>query len=169
MSRALVVLGATSLLLVAIQLNILSSFRLLGVVVMLVWLWPFCVGLVAPPSIAMTTGGLVGLYIDLHVTTPFGLDVLLGVAIAYLANRLMHHNVIEFSGGAPWVFPAVGAAVGVGAPLVFVLLATIVFDLGPWSGSVLASMLVNGVVFALLLWPLTRALAALTGHTGRAA
>ncbi len=67
------------------------------------------------------------------------------------------------------MFPAVGAAVGVGAPLVFVLLATIVFDLGPWSGSVLASMLVNGVVFALLLWPLTRGLAALTGHTGRAA
>ena len=93
MNRALIPVTVVTLFIVAIQLAILSSLRIDGVVVMLVWLWPLALGLAGSTVLAMWGAVLGGIFFDTHAATPFGLTALVGVAIAYVASRLGREGV----------------------------------------------------------------------------
>lgn len=166
MSRSILALGLLSLALVAVQLNVFSELRLLGVVIMAVWLWAFCVGLVCSHGAALVASGIAGGYVDAHAATPFGLNALTCVGLAYLGSRLAREGVGDLHGAAIWMAPLLGGCVGLLTPLVFAIAATFVFDTAPWHGSLPASMVVNAIAFAVAARPLARLVEVATGESG---
>ena len=163
MSRLLAVLVVITGLLVAVQLDVLSHVRIFGVVVMVVWLWPFCLGLLGAGPAALITGAVAGLCFDAHAATAFGLNAAVGAALAAIAVRLGRNSVGDVDGAAWWTAPALAAATGLLAPLLFVGAGAFTLDFSLWRGSLLTTMAVNAVVFALVARPLLIGTRVITG------
>lgn len=153
-ARGLVTL--LTLVLVGVQLAVFTQWRVAGVVVMLVWLWPVAVGLTGLTPLALLAGLLAGLLFDAQSATPFGLSALVGLVLGYVASRLGKEGVGDLDSAALWVTPALAAVAGFAAPLLFVVSGVFALDFSLWRGSLLTSMLVNAVAFFLLARPVTR-------------
>lgn len=149
MRRALVPAALVTLLVVAIQLEVFSSLRVSGVVFMLVWLWPLCVGLAGYTSLALFVALLGGIMFDTHSTTPFGLTALVGMALGYAASRLGREGVGDLDSAAIWVTPVIAAVGGFLAPLLYVGGGYFELNFGLWRGSLLSSMFINASGFFL--------------------
>ena len=172
MNRALIPVTVVTLFIVAIQLAILSSLRIDGVVVMLVWLWPLALGLAGSTVLAMwgaVWGALLGgIFFDTHAATPFGLTALVGVAIAYVASRLGREGVGDLDSAAIWVTPAIAAVAGFVAPLAYIVAATATLHFTMWRASLGESMIVNAIAFFLLARPVGRLAILVSGSGARA-
>ena len=164
MNRALIPVTVVTLFIVAIQLAILSSLRIDGVVVMLVWLWPLALGLAGSTVLAMWGAVLGGIFFD----TPFGLTALVGVAIAYVASRLGREGVGDLDSAAIWVTPAIAAVAGFVAPLAYIVAATATLHFTMWRASLGESMIVNAIAFFLLARPVGRLAILVSGSGARA-
>ncbi|HEY5009876.1 MAG TPA: hypothetical protein VIH73_01895 [Acidimicrobiales bacterium] len=145
-----------TLLIVAVQLSIFSSWRFAGVVVMVVWLWPLAVGLTGFTALAMWSALVAGVFFDTHSTTPFGLTALVAVALAYGASRLGREGVGDLDSAAWWMTPLIAAAAGFVAPALFVGASFFTFNFSLWRDGLLAAMIVNAVAFFILARPVTR-------------
>ena len=167
MSRALLALSLLGLFLVAIQLDILSDLRVAGVVIMAIWLWPFCIAIIGQTTAAIISGVALGLLFDAHTSTPFGLTAVVGGLIAFGSIRLAREGVGDLEGAAWWMTPLLAAIVGFLAPLLFVLMGIFTLDFSLWHGSLVASMLVNALFFALLARPAARLIEFASGTTRR--
>lgn len=168
MRRALVPLTLATLIVVGFQLAVLTTLRVSGVVIMLVWLWPLAMGLAGYTSLALVAGAVAGFFFDTHGTTPFGLSALVAVTLAYGASRLGREGVGDLDSAAWWVTPLVGAVGGLVAPALFVFFGLFTLDVGLWRGSLVAAMAVNAVAFFVLARPVTR-LARSVGRIGERA
>ena len=124
MTRALVPVTLVTLFVVGVQLAVFSTLRFAGVVVMLVWLWPFAVGLagftVARASWRRVVGGR--LLRHARRRRPSGSPRWSGSSLAYGASRLGKEGVGDLDSAAWWVTPALAAAAGSVAPLLYVAL-----------------------------------------------
>ncbi len=156
MRKALLPVTLVTLLIVAIQLSIFSSWRFAGVVVMIVWLWPLAVGLTGLTALAMWSALVAGVFFDTHSTTPFGLTALVAIALAYGASRLGREGVGDLDSTSWWVTPLIAAAAGFIAPALFVSASFFTFNFSLWRNSLLAAMIVNAVAFFLLARPVSR-------------
>ncbi len=165
MRKALLPVTLVTLLLVAIQLSIFSSWRFAGVVVMIVWLWPLAVGLAGLTTLAIWSAIVAGVFFDTHATTPFGLTALVAVILAYGASRLGREGVGDLDSAAWWVTPLIAAAAGFVAPALFVGASFFTFNFSLWRDSLFAAMMVNAVAFFLLARPMAR-LAHWVGNVG---
>ena len=165
MRRALAPALVVTLLLVAVQLSVFSSLRIEGVVVMLVWLWPFAMGLTGNTTLALFCALVAGVFFDTHTTTPFGLTAAVGLLLAYGASRLGREGVGDLDSAAWWVTPVLAAVAGLSAPLLYVVGGAFALNFNLWRGSVLAMMVVNAVAFLILARPVTR-LARSVAHVG---
>jgi len=166
--RALVPAALVTLLVVAIQLEVFSSLRVSGVVFMLVWLWPLCVGLAGYTSLALFVALLGGIMFDTHATTPFGLTALVGMVLGYVASRLGREGVGDLDSAAIWVTPVIAAVGGFLAPLLYVGAGYFELNFGLWRGSLLSSMVVNAGAFFLFSRWVSR-FAKLVGSVGERA
>jgi len=164
-SRALVPVTIITLFIVALQLSILSSLRFEGVVVMLVWLWPFAMGLAGLTALGVWSAVVAGVFFDAHATTPFGLTALVGLILAYGASRLGKEGVGDLDSAAWWVTPVLAGAGGLGAPLLYAVLGFFTLHFSLWRGSTLDMMVVNAVAFFFLARPFGR-LARFAGNVG---
>ncbi len=167
MTRAIVPVAFVTLAIVGIQLAVLSALRVDGVVVMLVWLWPFVVGLTGYTGLAIWSAVLSGLFFDTHSAAPFGLTIVVAVALAYFASRLGREGVGDLESAAWWVTPVLAALAGLLAPACYVMLGYVELNFGLWRGSVLASMEVNAVAFFILARPSARLARRLARTEGR--
>jgi cell shape-determining protein MreD len=154
--RALAPALVATLLLVAVQLTVFSSLRIEGVVVMLVWLWPFSMGLTGNTSLALFCALVSGVFFDTHTTTPFGLTAVVGLILAYGASRLGREGVGDLDSAAWWVTPVLAAVAGFFAPALYVVSGAFALNFNLWRGSVLAMMLVNAAAYFILARPITR-------------
>jgi len=154
--RALVPALVVTFFVVAVQLTILSSLRIDGVVIMLVWLWPLAMGLTGFTSLALVTAGVAGIFFDTHTTTPFGLTAAVALVIAYAASRLGREGVGDLDSAAWYVTPILAGVGGFVAPLLFTVSGAFALNFNLWRGSVLAMMVVNGVAFMVLARPVVR-------------
>ena len=154
MSRLLATLVVLTGLLVAVQVDVLSHVRIFGVVVMVVWLWPLVLGLLGAGPLAMVVGAVSGLCFDAHAATNFGLNAAVGCAVAAVALRLERNGVGDIDGAAWWTAPALAAVGGVVAPLLLIVAGAFTLDFSLWRGSLMTTMVVNGVAFALVSRPL---------------
>jgi cell shape-determining protein MreD len=123
---------------------------------MLVWLWPFAVGLTGNTSLALLTALIAGIFFDTHTTTPFGLTAAVGLVLAYGASRLGREGVGDLDSAAWWVTPVLAAVAGFVAPALYVISGAFALDFNLWRGSVLSMMLVNAGAFFILARPVTR-------------
>jgi cell shape-determining protein MreD len=154
-----------TLLIVAIQLSVFSSWRVSGVVVMIVWLWPLAMGLAGLTSLALWSAIVAGVFFDTHTVTPFGLTAIVALALAYGASRLGKEGVGDLDSAAWWVTPLIAAAAGFVAPALFVGASFFTLNFSLWRDSLLPAMIVNAVAFFILARPMTR-LARWVGSTG---
>jgi cell shape-determining protein MreD len=155
-SRAIIPATIVTLIIVALQLEVLSTLRFSGVVVMLVWLWPLAMGLTGFTSLALWVALVGGVLFDTHSTTPFGLTALVGIILAYGASRLGREGIGDLDSAAIWVTPVIGAVGGFAAPLLYTFGGAFALNFGLWRGSLLAMMVVNAFAFLLLARPVTR-------------
>ena len=77
-----------SIVIVAVQTTVVSPYRIAGIAIMLVWLWPLCAGLLGDQRSGVVAGLLSGLLFDAHVATPFGLFAVVG-ALAWREDILV--------------------------------------------------------------------------------
>ena len=156
MRRALLPVTFVTLLIVAIQLSIFSSWRFAGVVVMLVWLWPLAIGLTGFTALAMWSALVAGVFFDTHSSTPFGLTAIVALLLAYGASRLGREGVGDLDSAAWWVTPLIAAGAGFVAPALFVGASFFAFNFSLWRDGLFAAMIVNAVAFFLLARPVAR-------------
>ncbi len=168
MRRALLPAFIVTLFIVAIQLQILSSLRFGGTVIMLVWLWPVAVGLAGFTELALFVAFVGGILFDTHASTPFGLTALVGIGAAYGASLLGREGVGDLDSAAYWVTPALAGVAGFFAPLLFTFLGIFTFNFSFWRGSLGAMMIVNALAFVVLARPMTRLARAVAGVGERA-
>jgi hypothetical protein len=166
--RSLVPATLVTLFVVAFQLEIFSSLRLAGVVIMLVWLWPLVMGLAGFTALALYVALLGGLLFDTHATTPLGLTALVGLVLAYSASRLGREGIGDLDSAAIWVTPLIGALGGFAAPVLYTIGAFITLNFSIWRGSLLQSVVVNAVAFFFMARPMMR-LARAVGTLGERA
>jgi hypothetical protein len=163
--RLLVPVTLVTLVLVAIQLSVLSSLRVSGVVIMIVWLWPLAMGLAGLTALALWSAVVAGVFFDTHAVTPFGLTAIVALALAYGASRLGKEGVGDLDSAAWWVTPLIAAAAGFVAPAIFVGASFFTLNFSLWRDSLLTAMIVNAMAFFVLARPMTR-LAHLVGNFG---
>lgn len=156
MRRALVPAVVATLIIEALQLTVLSSLRIEGVVVMLVWLWPLAMGLTGFTSLALVTALVAGVFFDTHANTPFGLTAVVALVLAYAASRLGREGVGDLDSAAWWVTPALAALGGFVAPMLYVVAGAGALNFNLWRGSVLMMMFINAGAFFVLARPMTR-------------
>jgi len=145
-TRALIPVAVVTMFLVGIQLAIFSNLRFAGVVFMLVWLWPFTLGLAGFTTLSIVAALIGGVFFDTHAATPFGLTAMVGIVLAYGASRLGKEGVGDLDSAAWWVTPVLAAAAGAAAPVIYMVV-------------------VNAVAFFLLARPVSR-LARSVGRVG---
>ncbi len=162
MSRAFVPALVTTHFLVGVQLAILTNLHVSGVVVMALRLSPLAEGLSGSRSLALFVALVGGLCVDAHAITPFGLSAVVGAAVGWAAARLGREGVGDLDSAAWWVTPILGAAVGLIAPALYVVLGAVVLNFTLWRGSVLDAMWVNAVAFAIFALPLAHGARAVT-------
>ena len=165
MSRALIPVTIVTFFIVALQLSILSTLRVGGVVVMLVWLWPFTLGLAGFTTLSIWGAIVAGVFFDTHTTTPFGLTAAVGIALAYGASRLGKEGVGDLDSAALWVTPVLAAAAGAAAPVLYTLGGFSALNFSLWHGSLLNMIVVNAGAFFFLARPVSR-LASIVGNFG---
>jgi cell shape-determining protein MreD len=154
--RALLPVILVTLLIVSIQLQIFSGLRFAGVVVMIVWLWPFAMGLAGLRPLSLWCAVVAGVFFDVHASTPFGLTAIVALVLAYGASKLGREGVGDLDSAAWWVTPLLAGAAGFVAPLLFVVASFFSLNFSLWRDSLVASMVVNAVAFFLLARPFTR-------------
>jgi hypothetical protein len=154
--RVLLPATVVTLVIVAFQLAVFSSLRFAGVVVMLVWLWPLAMGLAGLTTLSLWCALVAGVFFDTHATTPFGLTVVVALALAYGASRLGREGVGDLDSAAWWVTPLLAAAAGFVAPVIFVGASFVTLNFSLWRDSLVAAMVVNAVAFFVLARPMTR-------------
>jgi cell shape-determining protein MreD len=164
-SRALLVVTLVTLFVEGLQLAVFSTWRVDGVVVMAVWLWPLAMGLAGYTTLGIWSAIVAGVFFDTHATTPFGLTAVVGVALAYGASRLGREGVGDLDSAAWWVTPVLAGVAGLVAPVLYVALGAVALNFGLWRGSVLTVMVVNALAFAVVARPVTR-LARAVGRLG---
>lgn len=156
MTRALIPVTVVTMFLVGIQLSVFSTLRFAGVVFMLVWLWPFALGLAGFTTLSMWAALVGGVFFDTHASTPFGLTAMVGVLLAYGASRLGKEGVGDLDSAAWWVTPVLASGAGAAAPVIYTVGGVGVLDFSLWHGSLVNSMVVNAVVFFILARPVSR-------------
>lgn len=156
MTRSVVPVTLVTLFLVALQLSVLSSLRFAGVVVMLVWLWPLCLGLVGRTGLGLWSALVAGVFFDTHAVTPFGLSAVVALALTYSASRLGKEGVGDLDSAAWWVTPLLAAVGGFAAPALYVAAGVFVLNFSLWRNSLVPMMVVNAVAFMFLARPVTR-------------
>jgi hypothetical protein len=154
--RTLLPATIVTLFVVAIQLEILSSLRVAGTVIMLVWLWPVAMGLAGFTGLAIYVAVLGGVLVDTHATTPFDLTAIVGVLAAYGASLLGREGVGDLDSAAYWVTPVLAALAGFTAPVLYTIGGFFVFNFELWRGSLVDMMVVNAVAFLLFARLVTR-------------
>lgn len=142
-----------SIVIVAMQTTIVSPYRIAGIVIMLVWLWPLCAGLLGDQRSGVVAGVISGLLFDAHVATPFGLFAVVGALVGYAAGTLGREDLGDLRGSVWWMPLAIGGGFGLATPLVLVIVGFFFGDIQLWRGDVGATMVVNALVFSLLLRP----------------
>ena len=165
MTRALIPVTVVTMFIVAVQLSVFSSWRIAGVVFMLVWLWPFTLGLAGFTSLSIWAAVVGGVFFDTHAATPFGLTAMVGVALAYGASRLGKEGVGDLDSAAWWVTPILAGGAGLAAPVLYTVSGVGVLNFSLWHGSLVDSMVVNAVAFFVLARPVSR-LARVFGRVG---
>ena len=165
MTRALIPVTVVTMFILGLQLSIFSSLRFAGVVFMLVWLWPFALGLAGFTTLSIWAAVVGGVFFDTHATTPFGLTAMVGVVLAYGASRLGKEGVGDLDSAAWWVTPILAGGAGLAAPVLFTAGGVGVLNFSLWHGSLVNSMVVNAVAFFVLARPVSR-LARMFGRVG---
>jgi hypothetical protein len=155
-----------SLFVAAVQLSLVSPFRIAGVTVMVTWLWPAVVGILGGVLPALVAGLVTGLFFDAQVATPLGLLTAVTLIVAGVMGLLGREGVGDFRAAAWWVAPLLGAAVGFVAPLLVAVAGMVVGDFGLWRASLGNTMVVNALAFAVLIRPLGRLGPRLVGDLG---
>jgi hypothetical protein len=154
--RTLLLATIVTLFVVAIQLEIFSSLRFAGTVIMLVWLWPVAVGLAGFTNLALYVALLGGVLADTHATTPFGLTAIVGLLLAYGSSLLGREGVGDLDSAAYWVTPVLAAVAGFVGPLLYTFAGVFAFNFELWHGSVASMTIVNALAFLVLARPVTR-------------
>ncbi len=165
MTRALIPVTVVTMFVVGVQLAVFSTWRIAGVVFMLVWLWPFTLGLAGFTTLSLWAAVVGGVFFDTHATTPFGLTAMVGVVIAFGASRLGKEGVGDLDSAAWWVTPILAAVAGAAAPVIYTIGGVGVLNFSLWHGSLADSMVVNAVAFFVLARPVSR-LARVVGRVG---
>ena len=165
MTRALIPVTVVTMFILGLQLSIFSSLRFAGVVFMLVWLWPFALGLAGFTTLSIWAAVVGGVFFDTHAATPFGLTAMVGVVLAYGASRLGKEGVGDLDSAAWWVTPILAGGAGLAAPVLFTAGGVGVLNFSLWHGSLVDSMVVNAVAFFVLARPVSR-LARMVGRVG---
>ena len=168
MTRALIPATLVTLFVVAFQLEVFSSLRFAGVVIMLVWLWPLVMGLAGFTSLALYVALLGGILFDTHAVTPFGLAAVVGLILAYATSRLGREGIGDLDSAAMWVTPLIGAVGGFAAPLLYTFGGFFALNFGLWRGSLFESVVVNAIAFSILARPMTRLARAVASFGERA-
>ena len=145
-----------TLVVLGVQLSVCSQWRVAGVVVMLIWLWPVAVGLTGLTSLAILAGLLAGVLFDAQSATPFGLSALVGMLLGYAASRLGREGVGDLESAALWVTPVIAGVAGLIAPLLYVSSGVFALDFSLWRYGLVDAMVVNAVAFFFLARPFTR-------------
>ncbi|MBU6495870.1 MAG: hypothetical protein KGR42_05595 [Acidobacteria bacterium] len=145
-----------SVVLVALQLVIMSDWRIAGAVVVVPWMWAFALGLSGQRALAVGTGVVTGLLLDAHLATPFGASAVLGALTGWVASALGREGVGDLDSAAWWVTPGMALVTGLVAPLVFVIVAAAEGSTQLYQNGLLSAMLVNALGFAVLARPLAR-------------
>jgi hypothetical protein len=164
-NRALIPVAVVTMFIVGIQLAIFSNLRFAGVVFMLVWLWPFTLGLAGFTTLSILAALVSGVFFDTHAQTPFGLTAMVGIILAYGASRLGKEGVGDLDSAAWWVTPILAAAAGAAAPVIYTAGGIGVLNFSLWRGSLANMVVVNAVAFFLLARPVSR-LARIVGRAG---
>jgi cell shape-determining protein MreD len=164
-TRALIPVTVVTMFIVGVQLSVFSTWRFAGVVFMLVWLWPFALGLAGFTTLAIWAAVVGGVFFDTHTTTPFGLTAMVAVILAYGASRLGKEGVGDLDSAAWWVTPVLAAAAGAAAPVIYTAGGIGVLNFSLWHGSLVDSVVVNALAFFVLARPVSR-LARMVGRFG---
>jgi hypothetical protein len=164
-TRALIPVTVVTMFIVGLQLSVFSSLRFAGVVFMLVWLWPFALGLAGFTTLSIWVAVVGGVFFDTHAATPFGLTAMVGVVLAYGASRLGKEGVGDLDSAAWWVTPILAGGAGFAAPVLYTAGGVGVLNFSLWHGSLVDSMVVNAVAFFVLARPVSR-LARMFGRVG---
>jgi len=164
-TRALIPVTIVTMFVVGVQLSVFSTWRIEGVVFMLVWLWPFALGLAGFTNLSLWAAVVGGVFFDTHATTPFGLTAMVGVVLAFGASRLGKEGVGDLDSAAWWVTPILAAVAGLAAPVIYTVGGVGVLNFSLWHGSLVDSMVVNAIAFFVLARPVSR-LARMVGRVG---
>ena len=156
-------IALASVLIVAVQVAAVSNYRIAGITVMIVWLWPVIVGLLGASLPGIVAGAVSGFLFDTHVATPFGLFTITGMVLGWAAGQLGREGIGDFDAAAWWMPTLIGAGFGFLGPVVLVVFSFLVGDAHLWRGDVGATMVINGIAFAILVRPAARLARVLTG------
>lgn len=151
---------AAALVLVVVQIALVDRLSIAGVHAELIWVLPVAAGLGAGPMPGMAAGFVGGVVADLYLPTPFGLTALVGTVLGYALGRLGEEGVGDLGGAAWWVAPALAAAAGALAPLLYALCGAALGHVSYLSAVPLWSVcLQSSLACALLVRPVMRLLA----------
>ncbi len=156
MSRGVVALALSTLVLVAAQITLISPLRIGGVVVMVVWLWPLALSLTGSTAFAVAAGFVAGVLFDAHSAAPFALSGVVGALIAGMISVLAREGFGDLDAAAWLVPPLIGALGGLLAPLLYVAVGMLTGNTSLWRASLWPMMLVNAAAFFVLIRPLSR-------------
>lgn len=155
-TRALVPVTVVTMFIIGLQLSVFAAWRFAGVVFMLVWLWPFALGLAGFATLAIWAALVGGVFFDTHVTTPFGLTAAVGIVLGYGASRLGKEGVGDLDSAAWWVTPILAAGAGALAPALYTVGGAGVLNFSLWRGSLVNMVIVNASAFFVLARPVSR-------------
>lgn len=151
-------LGLLLVLLVVLQTSVMPHLRIFGVVPDLGLVAAVALAVTYGPELGATFGFVAGLTTDLFLQTPLGLSAFAYGFTAFLAGVLQ----ARLARPAWWVRPAIAAAAGVVAGLLFVGLGALVGQEQLWAlrsiRTILLSAAYDGVV-AVVVFPLAVAAA----------
>ena len=158
-----------SLVLVILQITIADQLVIMGVHAELIWVLPVAAGLSAGPMAGMSAGFVGGVVADLFQPTPFALTALVAVVLGYALGRLGEEGVGDLGGAAWWVAPALGAAAGLVAPLLYALCAAAIGHKGYLTDVPVGTVcILDAVATALLVRPTMRLLGPRLAEDARA-
>jgi rod shape-determining protein MreD len=139
---------------VVVQLTIADELSIAGVHPELLWVLPVAAGLSAGAMAGMAAGFVGGVVADLFVPSPFGLSAFVGVLVGYAMGRLGEEGVGDLRGSAIWVAPALGAACGFVAPLLYAVSGVVLGHRSYLSSTVLLVAVLDAAACALLVRPM---------------
>ena len=157
-----------SIVIVSVQTTIVSPYRIAGIAIMLVWLWPLCVGLLGDQRSGVVAGVISGLLFDAHVATPFGLFAVVGGVVGYVAVLLGREDLGDLRGAVWWMPLAIGGGFGLATPIVLVVIGFFFGGTQLWRGDVGATMVINALAFGIFLRPAVAASRIMVGPVNEA-